>query len=224
MRDVAVIVPAAGASTRFGGAKNKLAEELDGKPVLNRAIEAFLGRGDVERIVLPTSQAIDWLPADPRVTVCAGGKNRAESVWNALKQVPATIEWVAVHDGARPLISQGLIDRTFAAAREHGAAVPAMPVQLTVKEATGPLPARVVRTVPRAGLWAMQTPQVMRRADLIDAFERCPISLEQVTDDVQLLELVGKQVWLVEGEERNLKITTRMDLRVAAMWLEGGPE
>jgi 2-C-methyl-D-erythritol 4-phosphate cytidylyltransferase len=77
----------------------------------------------------------------------------------------------------------------------------------------------VTRTVPRAGLWAMQTPQVMRRAELLEAFERCPIPLEQVTDDVQLLELAGREVWLVEGEERNLKVTTRMDLSVAALWL-----
>jgi 2-C-methyl-D-erythritol 4-phosphate cytidylyltransferase len=219
-RDIAVIVPAAGASTRFGGPKNKLAEELCGRPVLTRTLDAFLVRPDVERIVLPTSQAIDWLPADPRIQTCPGGTNRAQSVWNALRQIPAGIEWVAVHDGARPLVSQDLIDRSIATARQHGAAVPAMPVHLTVKEARGPLPAQVVRTVPRANLWAMQTPQVMRRADLLDAFDRCPIPLDQVTDDVQLLELVGKEVWLVAGEERNLKITTRMDLRVAGMWLE----
>jgi 2-C-methyl-D-erythritol 4-phosphate cytidylyltransferase len=218
-RDIAVIIPAAGASTRFGGPKNKLAEDLSGKPVLTRALDAFLVRPDVVRIVLPTSQAIDWLPTDARIQTCPGGTNRAQSVWNALRQIPANIEWVAVHDGARPLVSQGLIDRSIATARQHGAAVPAMPVHLTVKEAHGPLPAQVVRTVPRANLWAMQTPQVMRRADLFDAFARCPIPLDQVTDDVLLLELVGKEVWLVNGEERNLKITTRMDLRIAAMWM-----
>jgi 2-C-methyl-D-erythritol 4-phosphate cytidylyltransferase len=65
----------------------------------------------------------------------------------------------------------------------------------------------------------MQTPQVMRRRDLVEAFERCPVPLDQVTDDAQLLELAGREVWLVEGEERNLKITTRMDLRVAEMWM-----
>ena len=94
-----------------------------------------------------------------------------------------------------------------------------MPVSLTIKQADGPLPARVQRTLPRASLWAMQTPQVMRRADLLRAFETCPLPLEQVTDDVQLLELAGQPVWLVEGDERNLKVTTRMDLRVAEMVL-----
>ena len=97
----------------------------------------------------------------------------------------------------------------------RGAAVPALPVSLTIKEATGPLPSRVRRTVPRHELWAMQTPQVMRRADLTDAFARCPVPLEQVTDDVQLLELLGREVWLIPGDERNVKITTPVDLEIA---------
>jgi 2-C-methyl-D-erythritol 4-phosphate cytidylyltransferase len=95
-------------------------------------------------------------------------------------------------------------------------------VALTIKEAVGPLPARVGRTVPRERLWAMQTPQVAGRAALLRAFENCPIPLAQVTDDVQLIELAGGEVWLVPGEERNLKITTRMDLRVAEMLLGDG--
>ena len=88
---------------------------------------------------------------------------------------------------------------------------------VTSKEA---LPARVERTVPRDRLWAMQTPQVMRREALREAFTRCPIPLEQVTDDVQLLELAGHAVWLVAGEERNLKITTPMDLKLAELLLK----
>lgn len=132
------------------------------------------------------------------------------------------VEWVAVHDAARPLISQELIDRTLAAAMEHGSAVPAMPVTLTIKQAAGPLPARVDRTIPRQNLWAMQTPQIARREDLEDAFAKCVLPLEQVTDDVQLLELSGREVWLVSGEERNLKITTPLDLTIAAMLLQNG--
>ena len=155
-----------------------------------------------------------------KVRLCDGGPSRAHSVWNALKRVDAGIEWVAVHDAARPLVSQDLIHRTLAAAVLHGAAVAAMPVHLTIKQATGPLPARVERTIPRQQLWAMQTPQIMRRADLLRAFETCPIALDQVTDDVQLLELGGQEVWLVAGEERNLKITTAMDLKIALLHLE----
>ncbi len=129
--------------------------------------------------------------------------------------MPESIEWVAIHDAARPLVSAALITRTLEAAVRHGAAVPALPVTLTVKQADGPLPARVQRTLPRATLWAMQTPQVMRRRDLLAAFAACPIPLDQVTDDVQVLELNGQDVWLVDGEERNLKITTAIDLHIA---------
>jgi 2-C-methyl-D-erythritol 4-phosphate cytidylyltransferase len=159
------------------------------------------------------------LPKDDRIVFCDGGATRAHSVLAGLKRVSTDVTWVAVHDAARPLISAALIEKTLIAAKEHGAAVPALPVALTIKQAIGPLPARVDRTVPRQSLWAMQTPQIMRRTELLDAFERCPIPLDQVTDDVQLLELAGHPVWLVDGEERNLKVTTAVDIVVAKWFL-----
>jgi 2-C-methyl-D-erythritol 4-phosphate cytidylyltransferase len=229
---VAVILPAAGRSVRFGGGRDKLLELLDGTPVIARAVGAFLARRDIGAILLPTNQRDRIEPTltarkgrlDPRIRFCEGGASRAESVFNALRQVPDQFEWVAVHDAARPLVSAELIDRVFAAARQHGAAVPALPVTLTVKQASGPLPARVERTIPRQNLWAMQTPQVMRRADLLAAYATCSLPLADVTDDVQLLEIAGRDVWLVEGEERNMKVTTAPDLRVAALWLSGRPD
>jgi 2-C-methyl-D-erythritol 4-phosphate cytidylyltransferase len=142
-------------------------------------------------------------------------------VLRGLRELPDNVEWVAVHDAARPLVSQQLIDDTFAAAREHGAAVPALPVNLTIKQATGPLPSKVLRTVPRHELWAMQTPQIMRRRELLEGFEKCPLPLEQVTDDVQILELTGNNVWLVAGDDRNLKITTPLDVQIAELLLRG---
>lgn len=213
----AVILPAAGSSTRFGGSRNKLFELLDGRTVLQRSVDAFLCRPDVAAVVIATRGDVEV--TGDRVVRCAGGAHRAQSVLAGLQAVPADLEWIAVHDAARPLVSQELIDRTFAAAIEHGAALPAMPVHLTIKQATGPLPARVERTIPRHTLWAMQTPQAVRRAALLDAFARCPIPLDQVTDDVQLIELAGGEVWLVQGEERNLKITTAADLQIARTFL-----
>jgi 2-C-methyl-D-erythritol 4-phosphate cytidylyltransferase len=213
----AVILPAAGSSTRYGGLRNKLYEILDGTTVLARSVAAFQSRSDVERIIIPTRGSPEI--AGDKVCLCMGGASRAHSVFSALHEVPDDIEWIAVHDAARPLVSQELIDRTLAAAVEYGAAVPALPVHLTIKQATGPLPAKVERTVPRQTLWAMQTPQIMRRSALLAAMTSCPIPLEEVTDDVQLIELAGGQVWLVEGEERNLKITTAIDLKIAEMHL-----
>jgi 2-C-methyl-D-erythritol 4-phosphate cytidylyltransferase len=221
----AIILPAAGRSVRFGGTRGKLLELLAGEPVLRHSVRAFLRRDDVASIVLATStddisvltDALGPEANDTRLRFCRGGESRAESVRNALDAVPREIQWVAVHDAARPLVSQEVIDRTFADAMEHGAAVPALPVALTIKRAIGPLPARVEQTVPRLTLWAMQTPQAMRREELAEAYAKCPLPLDQVTDDAQLLELIGREVWLVEGDEHNLKITTRTDLNIAEM-------
>jgi 2-C-methyl-D-erythritol 4-phosphate cytidylyltransferase len=217
-----LILPAAGKSTRFGGPRSKLLEMLNEIPVIARAIQPFLDRSDLSRIIIPCADPAGLsavLPKDGRIEFCDGGATRAHSVLAALKRVAADVEWVAVHDAARPLISSQLIEEALVAAKKYGAAVPALPVALTIKQADAPLPARVDRTVPRHALWAMQTPQVMRRADLLDAFARCPIPLDQVTDDVQLLELAGHPVWLIPGEERNLKVTTAVDMVVAKWWL-----
>jgi len=227
MDEFAVILPAAGRSARFGPGRAKLLEALEGEPVIRWSVRAFIGRADVCRVVIATpsdnmgelSGALGDLARNPRIHFCVGGDCRAQSVRNALGQVPSEVKWVAIHDAARPLVSQALIDRTFAAARQHGAAVPALPVTLTIKQAAGPLPAPVQRTVPRHTLWAMQTPQAMRRDQLLAAFDSCPLPLDQITDDAQVLELAGLEVWLVEGEDRNLKITTPGDLHIAKMLL-----
>jgi len=230
MPDFAVILPAAGRSTRFGSPISKLFQLLHGKPVLSWTVEAFAQRDDVQQIVIATSDpdavraSLGQLSRNTvsKVKITPGGSCRADSVRLGALASRDSIEWLAVHDAARPLVSQALVDRTFAAAQTHGCAAAALPVHLTIKEARGPLPAQVTKTLPRHQLWAMQTPQVMRRADLLEAFKTCPIPLDQVTDDVQLLELAGKPVWLVEGEERNLKITTPMDLEVAGAFLKAG--
>lgn len=246
----ALIVPAAGSSSRFGAPK--LVQDLAGVPVIARAVLPFVQRADTHQVLIAVpndpfataaparqnlarlddpapagraNQVWEALSREPtvrnrlggQVALVPGGPTRAQSVWAALRRVPADVEWVAVHDAARPLVSQELIDRTLAAAVEHGAAAPAVAVQLTIKQAAGPLPARVERTVPRGALWALQTPQIMRRATLLRAFEACVYPMEHVTDDLQLLELAGEQAWLVPGDERNIKITTPQDLLLAEM-------
>ncbi len=200
MPDFAVILPAAGRSTRFGGSISKLLQPLAGRPVLAWTLSAFAHRDDVRQIVIATAESdairdcAKCLEKSElaKLKICPGGFCRADSVRLAAIACDAAIDWVTVHDAARPLVSQSLIDRTFQAALAHGAAAAALPVHLTIKRAAGPLPAQVEQTVPRHDLWAMQTPQTMRRQDLLDAFAACPIPLEQVTDDVQLLELAGK--------------------------------
>ncbi|HEX8913206.1 MAG TPA: 2-C-methyl-D-erythritol 4-phosphate cytidylyltransferase, partial [Humisphaera sp.] len=175
----ALVLPAAGSSNRFGS--NKLLAMLAGEPVVSRTLGRFADHPSLAAVVFAASQpnairqaCVKLIAAiEARgvpVTFAPGGANRAESVRSAVQAVPADVEWVAVHDAARPLVSRALIDRALAGAAAHGSAVPALPVSLTIKEADGPLPARVVRTIPRSRLWAMQTPQVLRRADLLAAY------------------------------------------------------
>ena len=248
----AVILPAAGSSSRFGAPK--LVQDLAGVPVIARAVLPFVQRGDTHQILIavPNDPFATAAPAqqnlarldDPvssgranemwtalsrepavknrlggQIALVPGGPTRGESVWSALRRVPADVEWVAIHDAARPLLSQDLIDRTLAAAIEYGAAAPAVAVPWTIKQATGPLPARVERTVPRDTLWALQTPQIMRRDRLLRAFDECVYPMQHITDDLQLLELAGEQTWLVPGDECNLKITTPQDLLMAELLL-----
>jgi 2-C-methyl-D-erythritol 4-phosphate cytidylyltransferase len=214
MPEFAVILPGAGRSMRFGGQTSKLFQPLEGRPVLAWTLAAFAQRADVVQIVVASGES-------DAVRDCAksGGTCRAGSVRAAALACRDSIEWIAVHDAARPLVSQDLISRVFQAALLYGAAAAALPVHLTIKQAAGPLPAPVQRTLQRDQLWAMQTPQAMRRRDLLSAFDSCPLPLDQITDDVQLLELAGKPVWLVDGEERNLKITNPIDLQIAAALL-----
>jgi 2-C-methyl-D-erythritol 4-phosphate cytidylyltransferase len=253
----AVILPAAGGSTRFGGRQSKLVADLAGIPVITRAVLPFVQRADTHQILIavphdphamnaPSQQNLTRLDAagagaplgraneiwnalgasdsvknrlGGQIALIPGGATRADSVRAALRLVPAEIEWVAIHDAARPLLSQEVIDRTLSAAVEHGAAAPAVPVQLTVKQAAGPLPAKVQQTIPRSQLWAMQTPQIMRREILLRAYDDCPYPLDHVTDDLQLLELTGQPTWLVAGDEANIKITTPQDLMLAELLL-----
>jgi 2-C-methyl-D-erythritol 4-phosphate cytidylyltransferase len=222
MSHFALLLPAAGKSTRFGGPRNKVLEFLGDKRILSHAMAPFLAHPDLAKVIIACADPADlssMLPANDRIEFCLGGPSRAHSVLEALRRVSTNVDWVAVHDAARPLISPELVDQTLKAARQYGAAVPAMPVALTIKQAAGPLPAKVEKTIPRQSLWAMQTPQIMRRTDLLDAFAHCPIPLDQVTDDVQLLELTGKPVYLISGEEKNLKVTTAVDMVLANWWM-----
>jgi 2-C-methyl-D-erythritol 4-phosphate cytidylyltransferase len=217
-----VIFPAGGGSTRFGA--DKLSADLAGVTVIARAVALFAERPDVSELIVATLRRAELVPllaavpgAEGKLRWCPAGDCRAATVRHGVEAV--TGDWVAVHDAARPLTPADCIDRVFAAALVDGAAAPALPVKLTIKQAVGPLPARVIRTLPRHELFEMQTPQAMRRADLLEAYASVRLPLDQITDDVQLLELAGRPITLVEGDDRNLKITTLADLELALQLL-----
>jgi len=216
----AVILPAAGVGSRFGG--DKLLAEVAGRPILAWAIEAFASRGDVVSVIVvgPRSRAdlVADLDVEPgRVRWRGGGKTRLDSVRRGLEIVRGLEHvpgFVAVHDAARPCVSQGLIDRVFAAALADGAAVPGLAVTDTIKRVSG---GKVAETPPRAELVAVQPPQAMRSDWAFEAFDGLA-PVEIVTDDASVLERAGLPVRVVEGELNNVKVTTPEDLpRVEAI-------
>jgi 2-C-methyl-D-erythritol 4-phosphate cytidylyltransferase len=200
-----VILPAAGASTRYG--TDKLDTVIAGRRAIEWSIDAFLLREDVTRVMVATRSDRD-LPAHPKLCRCEGGTSRADTVRRAVEQADCDAGFVAIHDAARPAVGKPLIDRVFTAAIEYGAAVPGLAVTDTIKRIAE---SRVVETLPRPDLVAVQTPQAMRRDWLMEAFRTCPLPLDRVTDDVQLLELAGRRVQVVDGEPDNLKLTRRSD-------------
>ena len=211
----AVILPAAGKSSRFTGAKSdglaalgmatprkKAFQELKGRPVWLRALEPFLNRNDVvQRIVALSPEDLDWFKDKYRANLAfldleliEGGAERADTVERALSRVRADIDFVAVHDAARPLVAHEWIDAIFRAAEKHGAAIPAAPISSTLKLVAAD--GRIVQTVPRDGLWAAQTPQVFRRQLLLDAFAKRGDF--QPTDEAQLVERLGQPVHVID--------------------------
>jgi 2-C-methyl-D-erythritol 4-phosphate cytidylyltransferase len=154
------------------------------------------------------------------IEIVPGGRERTESVQNALEKVRDDIDFVAVHDAARPLVVKGWIETVFNAAIKHGAAIPATPISSTIKRVDGQK--LITETVPRDNLWAAQTPQVARRDWLVEAFAKRGSFV--ATDEAQLLERAGRKVAIVEGAPMNIKITTQDDFRMAEALCESLPK
>ncbi len=214
---VAVIIPAAGASSRFGGPQKKPFVSLDGKPLWQRSSELFWNRSDVVKTLLVISPAdrdefrtrFGHLMMFANCELVDGGRERFESVANALALVPEDVELVAVHDAVRPLVNTQQIDAVFRKAAETGAAMLALPVTDTLKTVDQ---GTITGTVPREGVWQAQTPQVFRRDWLVEAYAK---RTGTVTDDAQLIEALGHSVCVVPGSAFNFKITTQDDLKLA---------
>lgn len=233
MKPFAVVLPAAGRSTRFGDAsQKKIYADLAGRAVWLRAVEPFLGRADVAQIILAIaaedrslferhyqSQAAEW-----GIEVIDGGAERQDTVARALEFVRPDCGFVAVHDAARPCVTAELIDAVFEACRSKGAVVPGLPVSDTLKR-VGDDGSTIIGTVPRAGLFAVQTPQCFRVDLLRRAHAERDRITERITDDAQLVESIGHPCHVVSGSAWNIKITTRDDLRLAEaiLRLSSGP-
>ncbi len=216
----AAILPAAGRSSRFGDpTTRKIYADLDGRAVWLRSLQPFLNNARVGQLIVAIAEddreAFERRHRDDvallGLDVVTGGAERADTVAAALARVKGSCDFVAVHDAARPCVAPGLVDAVFDAALAHGAAMPAIAVADTVKRAVDGF---VTETVPRAGLFLAQTPQVFRRDWLAEAYERRDPAAP-ATDDARLVEAAGRRVAIVAGSAFNLKITTRDDLRLA---------
>ena len=216
----AALVAAAGSSQRMGGV-NKLLQPLEGVPVLVRTLAALQVAGSVDEIIvaareediLEISQLCRTYGLSKCTKVVRGGENRVHSVLLAALEAAPETELLAVQDGARPLVTPELIDRVAAAAARCRPAAPAVAVKDTVKAAGAD--GAVEETLDRGRLRAVQTPQVFQ-ADLLKAALQSALEQEApVTDDASAVERLGKTVFLVDGEEENLKITTPLDLILA---------
>ena len=229
MATFAVIIAAAGKSSRFGDRNYK----KPFAPLANRAVwlhaaEKFLNRADVKQTIV-TIAAEDREDFNMKfganiaimgVDVVEGGIQRADSVMRALERVKDDIEFVAVHDAARPCLAEKWIDQVFEAAERTGAAILATPVGETLKRVDGRK--QITATVDRQNLWAAQTPQVFRRELLIEAYAKR--GKDDVTDDAQLVERLGHPVAIVPCSALNLKITTWDDLKLAEQVLRVLPK
>jgi 2-C-methyl-D-erythritol 4-phosphate cytidylyltransferase len=233
MATFAVILPAAGRSSRFRDQHYKKPfAVLGGKAVWLHSAEKFLNRQDVKQVIVVIaeedreefSRKFGANLAIMGVEVCNGGAERADSIQNALGKVRDDIDYVAVHDAARPCLADKWIDEVFAAAEQGGAAILALPISATLKRATkGAKGAPVIaETVDRADLWEAQTPQVFRRDVLNKAY--ASRGGAAATDDAQLVERTCTPVTLVEGSPLNIKITTKEDLRLAEQVLKVLPK
>ena len=223
------LVAAAGSSTRMGGI-NKLLQPLDGVPVLVRTLTALQRAGRIDEIVVAAREEdvveISRLCRTYGITKCAkvvrGRESRTHSVLLAALEARPDAELLAVQDGARPLVTPELIDAVAEAAARTAAAAPAVPVKDTVKvvRADG----TVDRTLDRDALRAVQTPQIFEASILKAALQSALEAGAAVTDDCSAVERLGKRVYLVEGDEENLKITTPVDLLLAEAILKDREE
>ena len=222
---VTVIVPAAGQGKRMGAGKNKILLELNGEPVLVRTLRRFSAVDEVDSLIIAVapeevtaiSELLSKYPELKSWQIVAGGSERQYSIANGLRVVPPETEIVLVHDAARPLVSQRDIESVIGAAREYGAAVLAVREKNTVKLGQDGF---VVRTVPRDNLWEMQTPQGFRRDIITRAYAQAAADNFLGTDDASLAERTGAKIAIVEGDYRNIKLTTSDDLLIAETFMK----
>ncbi|RCW53914.1 MULTISPECIES: 2-C-methyl-D-erythritol 4-phosphate cytidylyltransferase [Halanaerobium] len=223
MSEIGVLIPAAGKGSRMGKKINKQFLDLLGKPVIYHTVKTFLDwQRDFELNIVLDPQEIDYfkqniLPlfADVEISLVAGGKSRKESVNNGLKSFSDKVKYVIIHDGARPMLTKDLIEKSFQAVKKYDAVSCGVKVKDTIKVVENSFSKK---TLDRNSLRAIQTPQAFSIELIKKAHKN--YDKEKALDDASLVEELGKKVYIVEGDYNNFKITTPEDLKPAEIILK----
>lgn len=231
-KNVAAIICAAGAGTRFGGKRKKAFVDVAGRAVFLRSVELFSNRSDVKQILLaiPADEEelvnVKWGPNLKffNVKIYIGGTERFDTVQKGLELVRDDIDIIAVHDACRCCVTEEIIESCIEAAIDSGAAIPACPVTATLKQVNKE-DKMIIKTVDRAGLYEAQTPQVFAVKLLKKAYENLK-NLEQntISDDAQLVEALGLKVSIIETDSSNIKITRPSDIPIAEAIIKSRPK
>ena len=229
-KNVAAIICAAGASSRFGGKRKKPFVDVAGRAAFLRSVELFSGRDDVKQILLAIAPddeelvSIKWGPNLKffNVKIYLGGTERFDTVQKGIELIKDDIDLVAVHDAVRCCVTAEWVDKVITTAAKTGAAILACPVVATVKEVKDNT---IAKTVDRDGLYEAQTPQVFEAELLKRAYENLKnLDKAKISDDSQLVEALGHKVSIVETDSSNIKITRQSDIAIAETILKTRPK
>ena len=220
-----VVIVAAGTGSRMNMGINKQFIKLEGKEIIAYTIEKFYNNSNIEDIVVVVKEdEFEFFKEEildkynfKNIKIAYGGKERQDSVYNGLKLLDEKCDVVLIHDGARPFVSDKIIDKSIEEAKEHKAIVVGVPVKDTIKVIDNDK--NIVDTPNRNVLWAVQTPQTFDYNILIDAYKDAFKNKFYGTDDAMLVERIGYKVKMLEGSYNNIKITTQEDLSVGSQIL-----
>jgi 2-C-methyl-D-erythritol 4-phosphate cytidylyltransferase len=223
---VAAVIPAAGFGTRMKSGLSKQFLVLEGKPLLYYTLTVFEQSHLIDEIIVVLSRE-DRKIAEEKIfspflfkkvtTLVEGGTQRRDSVYNGLKAVDQNTDYVVIHDGCRPFVTESMISNSLSAARETGGALVALPVQDTLKRGKGEF---IEETVSREGIWRAQTPQTFQYSLILQAYQNAINNDICVTDDAMMVERLGHPVKIVPGSIFNIKITLPEDIILAEMILK----
>lgn len=225
MKDIGIVIPAAGQGRRMGKNINKQFLNLLGRPILYHTVKSFLDWGKAaEVVVVLNSEEFEhfdnkikklFSKMNTRIITVEGGNSRKESVYNGIKALSEDLEYVMIHDGARPLITLELIESTYQTVKKFDAVSCGVKVKDTIKIVDKSFSKE---TLERDSLRAIQTPQAFKTELIISAHQN--YSKDAALDDASLVEELGKDVYIINGDYNNLKITTAEDLKPAEMILK----